>query len=1106
MPDRWELARSGEAFPTASGELGDLIRQFDWAATSLGPPASWPQSLKTITETLLRSPVPIVLLWGEDGVMIYNDAYSVFAGGRHPRLLGSKVRDGWPEVADFNHHVMKVGLGGGTLAYRDQKLTLYRNGHPEPVWMNLDYSPVLDESGRPAGVIAIVVETTQRVSAEHRVHDSETRLRALVNATSDVVYRMSPDWKLMLQLDGRGYMADTNGPNSSWTEQYLLPEDRGDIAAAIQRAIDARSVFQLEHRVKRIDRSIGWMSSRAVPLTDDRGEIVEWFGAASDISERRRSEEMLRESRDQLRRLNDTLQASEKNLRDRENDLARVQRIAKVGGVTVDLRRGFNNGRRSPEYMRIHGLDPAAVDCHDDWVKRLHPEDRDRALNYFLTTVQGTGTRYSSEYRIIRPNDQQIRWIACEAEIERDEDGAPLRMVGAHMDITERTLARQLLRESEQRFRLIANSAPVPMWVSHLDGTRGFANQAYLAFLGLDYEQALVFDWRKVLHPDDRSRISAESAAGEAALRPFVLEARYRRADGSWRWMRSESQPRFDPAGNHIGFIGVAHDVTAAKDAERELRRLNETLEQRIKERTSQLESNEAQLRAIFETSNQYQGLLDLVGNVLYMNKTALAAVDRVAADIVGRPIWDSAWFASTKGAREIVAQAFSAALRGESRRTEMLLHLPIGDRHLEFAMRPVLDQQRAIVGILIEAVDITERRQAEEALRQSQKMEAVGQLTGGVAHDFNNLLTIIRSATDFLRRGALGEDRRRRYIDAISDTVDRASKLTAQLLAFARRQPLTPEVFDVGRQVDAIVKLIRPLVGGRIQIGVDIRDVECFALADVAQFETTLINLAVNSRDAMQGEGVISISVQKADGIEASASSARRNGKFIAISVSDRGSGIAADNLTAIFEPFYTTKEVGKGTGLGLSQALGFAKQSGGEIVAVSSLGHGSTFTVYLPQAEAPAGGLDLPPLGLEAAPSGRGRRILLVEDNEDIGKFSTELLRDLGYETRLAYDAKQALALIAADQSAFDLVFSDVIMPGMNGVEFAGVIRERYPHLPVVLTSGYSSVLAENTHHGFELIQKPYSVEALSRSLRKAILEWPTETQRCEASHPPQ
>jgi PAS domain S-box-containing protein len=498
-------------------------------------------------------------------------------------------------------------------------------------------------------------------------------------------------------------------------------------------------------------------------------------------------------------------------------------------------------------------------------------------------------------------------------------------------------------------------------------------------------------------------------------------------------------------------------------------------------------------LRAIFETSNQYQAFLDLRGNVIYANKTALAGIQSVMADVAGRRFWDSPWFSATPGAPKTVADGFASVIRGESVRKEMLLHLPIGDRYFDFAMRPVFDQRGAITGVLPEAVDITERRQAEEALRQSQKMEAVGQLTGGVAHDFNNLLTIIRSATDFLRRRELSEERRRRYIDAISNTVDRASKLTGQLLAFARRQPLTPEVFDVGLQVEAIAQLIRPLVGGRIQIGLEIVDAECVAMADVAQFETTLINLAVNSRDAMADEGLITIRIEKADEIPASGIGGGREGKFIAISVEDTGAGIPPDQMTAIFEPFYTTKEVGKGTGLGLSQALGFARQSGGDIVAASTLRTGSKFTIYLPQAKLAGSPASVAATSPEAASSGHGHRILVVEDNEDVGRFSTELLQDLGYATRRADNAKQALALIAADHGAFDLVFSDVIMPGMNGVEMARIIREQYPHLPVVLTSGYSNVLAQNTDHGFELIQKPYSVEALSRTLRKAIAERP-------------
>jgi PAS domain S-box-containing protein len=778
-------------------------------------------------------------------------------------------------------------------------------------------------------------------------------------------------------------------------------------------------------------------------------------------------------------------------LQEREAELARIQRIARVGGVEVDFRDGFKN-RRSPEYLIIHGLPPdAANETHEDWVNRIHPGDRERTVKQFLDALAGRDEDYSATYRIVRPSDGQTRWIDVVAKIERDSNGRALRLVGAHIDSTDRMLAQEKLRESEQRFRLIADSAPVPIWVTKLDRTRSFANQAYLDFLGLPFEEAIAFDWRKRLHPDDQQRVVQESIAGEASLKPFVLEARYRNAAGEYRWLRSESQPRWDPTGNHIGFIGVAHDITAAKQAEHDLRRLNEILEMRITERTAQLESNEAQMRAILETSHQYQGLLNLHGDLLFANKTALAGIRTGAGAVLGKPFWDTPWFSGTEGMRDAVHDAFVAVMRGQEVQIEMRLQLPIGERYFDFSMRPLRDQHGAIIGAVLDAVDVTERRQGEEALRQSQKMEAVGQLTGGVAHDFNNLLTIIRSATDFLRRRELPEERRRRYIDAIGETVERASKLTGQLLAFARRQPLTPQVFNVGTQVEAVAQLIRPLVGARIRIDVDIADPDCFAIADVAQFETALINLAVNSRDAMNGEGRLTIRVRKVAAIPPLRAQPARDGDFIAITVTDTGTGIAPALLETIFEPFFTTKEVGKGTGLGLSQAFGFAKQSDGDIAVASEAGQGATFTIYLPQAAAPADAVKAAATGSEPAARGRGYRVLVVEDNDDVGQFSTELLEDLGYTVRRVASADAALAILAEDEFSADLVFSDVIMPGMNGVELAGIVRERYPGLPVVLTSGYSNVLAESAHRGFELIQKPYSVEVLSRILRKAISE---------------
>ena len=386
---------------------------------------------------------------------------------------------------------------------------------------------------------------------------------------------------------------------------------------------------------------------------------------------------------------------------------------------------------------------------------------------------------------------------------------------------------------------------------------------------------------------------------------------------------------------------------------------------------------------------------------------------------------------------------------------------------------------------------EIEEKERMQAVLVQSQKMEAVGQLTGGVAHDFNNLLTIIRSSVDFLRRDDIAAARRTRYVEAISQTVDRAAKLTGQLLAFARRQALTPVEFDVGAQVESVAELVRPLVGSRIEIEVQAPLQPCFAKADVSQFETALINLAVNGRDAMQGEGRLSFRIEPVTNVPSVRGHAGSVGAFIAITVSDSGCGISVEQLPSIFEPFFTTKEVGKGTGLGLSQVFGFAKQSGGEVTVLSQEGQGAVFRLYLPRTAGRRDG-GKAPLPAQRRPSAlqAGLRVLVVEDNDAVGQFAVEMLADLGHVPTRAANAEEAFATLGPDASGFDVVFSDVMMPGMNGLAMAQILRERFKTLPILLTSGYSHVVAQEGAHGFELLQKPYSVEALAKRLEQVIL----------------
>jgi CheY-like chemotaxis protein len=365
--------------------------------------------------------------------------------------------------------------------------------------------------------------------------------------------------------------------------------------------------------------------------------------------------------------------------------------------------------------------------------------------------------------------------------------------------------------------------------------------------------------------------------------------------------------------------------------------------------------------------------------------------------------------------------------------------------------------------------------------------MEAIGQLTGGVAHDFNNLLTVILGSVDLLRRDTLSDEKRRRYVEAIGSTAERASKLTGQLLAFARRQALTPELFDVGESLGEVAGIVRTLTGARIELHLELPAEPVFALADRGQFDTAVVNMAINARDAMNGEGALTIQLGPVPGIPSIRSHHPVTGDFVAVSVIDTGEGIAPELVERIFEPFFTTKGVGAGTGLGLSQVIGFAKQSGGDVRVASEHGRGAAFTLYLPRAYPESAAEAAPPVFVQPTDGG-GTCVLLVEDNEQVGAFATQALRELGYDSVLAPNAQRALAELENEPGRFHIVFSDVVMPGMSGVELGREVRRRFSDLPVVLASGYSDVLAQGGAHGFELLHKPYSIEQLSNVLLKA------------------
>ncbi len=377
------------------------------------------------------------------------------------------------------------------------------------------------------------------------------------------------------------------------------------------------------------------------------------------------------------------------------------------------------------------------------------------------------------------------------------------------------------------------------------------------------------------------------------------------------------------------------------------------------------------------------------------------------------------------------------------------------------------------------------ERREvAEGALRQAQRLEALGQLTGGVAHDFNNLLMVVNGSVRRLR-AELVDKKHIRLLDMIATATQRGESLTRQLLTFSRRQTLTPEVIDLSQRLPMLKELLARSLRGDIEIKVEVPEEVCAVRVDPGEFELAILNLAINAKDAMQSGGMLSIRAKPVT-LKGEATADSLRGEFVAIRVTDTGVGIPSDILPRVFEPFFTTKEVGKGTGLGLSQVYGFAKQSGGTATITSAEARGTAITLYLPRShETPN-----PPPSSEPAPAQpiAAGTVLLVEDNAEVAEVGAGYLHQLGYTVNIVSNARAALDVLKTSQF-FDLVFSDILMPGgMNGLDLAREIAEQYPAIPVLLATGYSASAQDAVRQGFIVLQKPFDAATLKARISEA------------------
>ncbi|HEV2568099.1 PAS domain S-box protein [Sphingomonas sp.] len=606
-------------------------------------------------------------------------------------------------------------------------------------------------------------------------------------------------------------------------------------------------------------------------------------------------------------------------------------------------------------------------------------------------------------------------------------------------DITDRKRGEAAVRESEARFRLIADSAPVPMWVTSLDRKRWFVNRAYVEFLGVSYEEAVDFDWRTIIHPDDLPRIMREQVEKEASLEPFDLEARYRKADGSWCWIRSHSQPRWGPDGEHVGFIGVAFDVTIAKEAELELQR-------QVAERTADLEALYNETPTILHSANADQRLISVSDRWLeFMGYDS-------RDEVLGRRLTE---FMTPESIARLGTDTWPRLMRdGFYNDAEYQVVKKSGEiADIIASTRVRYDEQGRFARTMAALIDITGRKRTEEALRQAQKVEAMGQLTGGVAHDFNNLLSPIIGGLDLLQRRGVGDERDRRTIAGALQAAERAKTLVQRLLAFARRQPLQPAPVDASKLIEGMAELIASTAGPRVRVVVDTPDGLPPCLADPNQVEMALLNLSVNARDAMPDGGVLTISAAEA---QADKADDLAGGRYVKLTVTDTGLGMDEETLARAIEPFFSTKGIGRGTGLGLSMVHGLAAQLNGALRLRSAPGEGTEVQLWLPCAASAARvAEDSRPA---ATVSAQGV-VLLVDDEALVRNSTAEMLADMGFRV-VEYESAERAIRYLAEGGAADLIVTDHLMPGMTGVELARAARQLRPGTPTLLISGYAEL----------------------------------------------
>jgi PAS domain S-box-containing protein len=748
--------------------------------------------------------------------------------------------------------------------------------------------------------------------------------------------------------------------------------------------------------------------------------------------------------------------------------LGRTEAIAHVGSWEWDVAEDAVTW--SDELYRIFGREPSTEP--PNWAEHdvLYTPESMAKLRSAVEQTLEDGTPYELELQAVRANGE-IRQCLCRGHAEMGPEGKPVRLFGSLQDITELRIAERDLRQSEQRFRSFVENANDILYAVAPDGIFTYISPNWLEFMGEPAERAVGRSFTEYVHPEDvhlcREFLETVLATGE---KQSSVEYRVYRADGVMRWHVSNGSPMRDEQGRAIGYMGIARDVTEQKQRRDAFARF-------------------------CDMSTDLICLADInTATFLQVNPAATDILGYSEEELLSQPFTNFIHPDDLEATHRVIEEQL---LKGQNLVSfENRYFRKDGEiRWLQWNSHP-LPEEGLTYAI---AYDVTERKQAEQERRnlesqllQAQKMEAVGRLAGGVAHDFNNKLQTILGYSDILLHEENLPRSLQECVEEIHEAAVRSADLTRQLLAFARKQTISPRVLNLNETVPEMLRMLKPLISEEIDLqwypGENVGTIRM----DPAQLDQILANLVVNARDAIKQTGTITVETQnvEVDPEYVKTHPYVRPGRHVQLAVSDDGAGMDADTLDQIFEPFFTTKPSDQGTGLGLATVYGIAKQNGGFVNVYSEPGTGTTFRIYLPLTDEDT---PVPPTHdrPDAAHTG-SETILLVEDDPSVLRLGQKTLEELGYTVLAADRPDKALDMVDRQSAPIDLLVTDVVMPEMNGKDLLARLSKNRPGLRALFMSGYTAnVIAHRgvLDEGIEFLQKPFRAVDFAARVRQVL-----------------